>query len=40
MSASCGHTVTIDHDGAQVAVDTGFIVYDELNYPDLSTIPT
>jgi uncharacterized protein len=32
------HTVTIDYDGAQVAVDTGFIVYNELNYPDLKAL--
>ena len=28
------HTVTIDYDGARIAVDIGFIVYNELNYPD------
>jgi hypothetical protein len=27
------HTVTIDYDGAPLAVDIGFIVYNELNYP-------
>jgi uncharacterized protein len=32
------HTVTIDYDGEQVAVDTGFIVYNELNYPDLTAL--
>jgi len=32
-----GHanTVTIDYDGTPVAVDTGFIVYNERNYPNL-----
>jgi len=35
-----GHanTVTIDYDGAQVAVDTGFIVYNEVNYPNLARL--
>src|SRR5712675_3407044 len=32
------HTVTIDYDGVPVAVDTGFIVYNELNYPDLMAL--
>ena len=32
------HTVTIDYDGEQLAVDTGFIVYNELNYPDLTAM--
>ena len=30
------HTVTIDYDGTPLAVDIGFIVYNELNYPDLT----
>ncbi|WP_075214640.1 NAD(P)/FAD-dependent oxidoreductase [Mongoliimonas terrestris] len=32
-----GHsaTVDIDYDGTRMAVDTGFIVYNELNYPNL-----
>jgi hypothetical protein len=34
------HTVTIDYDGAPVAVDTGFIVYNELNYPELTALFT
>ena len=32
------HTVTIDYDGTPVAVDIGFIVYNELNYPDLAAL--
>src|SRR4030088_2296361 len=32
------HTVTIDYDGAPLAVDIGFIVYHELNYPDLTAL--
>ncbi len=32
------HTVTIDYDGAALAVDIGFIVYNELNYPDLTAL--
>ncbi|NRG19056.1 FAD-dependent oxidoreductase [Rhizobiales bacterium] len=35
-----GHsaTVEIDYDGETIAVDTGFIVYNELNYPNLSAL--
>ena len=35
-----GHTATvdIDYDGAPVSVDTGFIVYNELNYPNLTAL--
>ena len=32
------HTVRIDYDGTQLAVDIGFIVYNELNYPDLTAL--
>jgi hypothetical protein len=30
--------VTIDYDGTPLAVDIGFIVYNELNYPDLTAM--
>ena len=35
-----GHsaTVDVDYDGQQIAVDTGFIVYNELNYPGLTSL--
>ncbi|RJF89965.1 FAD-dependent oxidoreductase [Oleomonas cavernae] len=35
-----GHanTVTVDYDGAGIAVDTGFIVYNEVNYPELARL--
>ena len=32
------HTVTVDYDGTQIAVDIGFIVYNELNYPELTKL--
>jgi predicted NAD/FAD-binding protein len=32
------HTVTIDYEGSRIAVDIGFIVYNELNYPDLTAL--
>jgi predicted NAD/FAD-binding protein len=32
------HTVTIDYDGTPLAVDIGFIVYNEPNYPDLTAL--
>ena len=37
-SGGHSHTVTIDYDGTQVPVDIGFIVYNELNYPDLTAL--
>ncbi len=30
------HTVDVDYDGRRIAVDTGFIVYNGLNYPELT----
>jgi predicted NAD/FAD-binding protein len=35
-----GHTATvdIDYDGDALSVDTGFIVYNELNYPNLTAL--
>jgi uncharacterized protein len=32
------HTVNIDYDGTPIAVDIGFIVYNELNYPGLTAL--
>jgi predicted NAD/FAD-binding protein len=32
------HTVAIDYDGTRLAVDVGFIVYNELNYPELTAL--
>lgn len=32
------HTVTIDYDGTPLAVDIGFIVYNELNYLELKAL--
>ncbi len=32
------HTVEIDCEGRRIAVDTGFIVYNDLNYPDLTAL--
>ncbi|NKF33014.1 FAD-dependent oxidoreductase, partial [Pseudomonas sp. BGM005] len=35
-----GHTATVDvdYEGFRIAVDTGFIVYNELNYPNLTAL--
>jgi predicted NAD/FAD-binding protein len=32
------HTVDIDYDGQPISVDTGFIVYNEHNYPELTAL--
>jgi predicted NAD/FAD-binding protein len=32
------HTVDIDYDGTRIPVDTGFIVYNDLNYPNLTAL--
>lgn len=32
------HTVDVDYDGTSIPVDTGFIVYNELNYPNLTAL--
>jgi hypothetical protein len=32
------HTVAIDYDGTPLAVDIGFIIYNELNYPNLTAL--
>lgn len=32
------HTIDIDHGGRRIAVDTGFIVYNEVNYPGLTAL--
>jgi predicted NAD/FAD-binding protein len=32
------HTVEVDYDGQRIPVDTGFIVYNEENYPDLRAL--
>ena len=32
------HTVTVDYDGENIPVDTGFIVYNEPNYPNLTAL--
>ena len=40
QARSGGHTATVDvdYDGVRIAVDTGFIVYNELNYPNLTAL--
>src|SRR5512135_1906464 len=37
-SGGHSHTVSVDYDGTRIAVDIGFIVYNELNYPDLTAL--
>src|SRR6201995_5828998 len=32
------HTVAIDYDGEEIAVDIGFIVYNQQNYPELTAL--
>jgi len=32
------HTIDVAYDGQPIAVDTGFIVYNELNYPNLTAL--
>ena len=32
------HTVTVDYGGTRIPVDIGFIVYNQLNYPDLTAL--
>ncbi len=32
------HTVDVDYDGLRIAVDTGFIVYNRINYPNLCAL--
>lgn len=32
------HTVDVDYDGVRIPVDTGFIVYNEHNYPNLTAL--
>jgi hypothetical protein len=36
--AATAHTVTIDYDGKQIAVDIRFIVYNQQNYPELASL--
>ena len=32
------HTIEVEYEGRHIAVDTGFIVYNELNYPNLTAL--
>jgi predicted NAD/FAD-binding protein len=32
------HTVAIDYDGTELAIDIGFIVHNETNYPELTAL--
>ncbi len=32
------HTIDVDYEGTRIPVDTGFIVYNELNYPELTAL--
>src|SRR5690242_16877616 len=32
------HTVTIDYDDTPIPVDIGFIIYNEINYPELTAM--
>jgi predicted NAD/FAD-binding protein len=32
------HTVTVDYDGTEVTVDIGFIIFNQLNYPELTAL--
>jgi predicted NAD/FAD-binding protein len=38
LAGGHAHTIDVPYGGASVAVDTGFIVYNELNYPNLTAL--